>query len=59
MKKLLVATIAGLFAIAGAAVAANHAKDEKKADAKKEVKAEPKKDAKAEPKKDEKKDAKK
>jgi hypothetical protein len=51
MKKLLVATIAGLFAIAGAAVAGNHAKDEKKADAKKEVKAEPKKDEKKDAKK--------
>jgi len=59
MKKLLVATIAGLFAIAGAAIAADAKKEEKKADAKKEAKAEPKKDAKAEPKKDEKKDAKK
>jgi ribosomal protein L12E/L44/L45/RPP1/RPP2 len=52
MKKLLAAVIAGLFAVSGAAIAADMKKEEKKAEAKKEEK-------KAEAKKEEKKDAKK
>lgn len=52
MKKLLAALIAGLFAVAGTAIAAEAKKEEKKAEAKKDEK-------KAEAKKDEKKDAKK
>jgi hypothetical protein len=51
-KKLLAAVIAGLFAVSGAAIAADAKKEEKKAEAKKEEK-------KAEAKKEEKKDAKK
>jgi flagellar biosynthesis component FlhA len=47
MKKLLVAVIAGLFAVSGAAIAADKKKEEKKAEAKKaDAKKEEKKDAK-------------
>jgi hypothetical protein len=47
MKKLLAAVIAGLFAVSGAAIAADAKKEEKKAEAKKaDAKKEEKKDAK-------------